>query len=170
MSAADSLAELSVLMQSYNHAGVVSQSDIRRMYDVKSHPLYKSGTWSEDQVCICTQKSVYHVCVSVRALNVVLFIYVHISEGFVFVCVCAREHQVYYDTLARLKGKEYEAGATQACLQITLKEFETYYEKVGEELDDDYFAAMIIQAWRLYKQPRGFNPNQVRHFILSSVL
>jgi hypothetical protein len=69
--------------------------------------------------------------------------------------------QVYYDALARLKGKQYEAGQTHACLSLTMEEFEEYYRNVGQDLDDEYFAAMMIQAWRLHKRPIGFMPAQV---------
>lgn len=97
--------------------GLVTQNDIRKIYQAHTHPLFKSNRWTEEQV--------------------------------------------FYDVLARLKGREYEPGYTHACLTLTIEEFEDYYAMVGADLDDDYFAAMIVQAWRLHKQPHGFTPVQV---------
>jgi len=36
------------------------------------------------------------------------------------------------------------------------QEFEEYYRIVGEDLDDEYFEAMMIQAWRIQRKNPGF--------------
>lgn len=56
------------------------------------------------------------------------------------------EEQAFLDFMARFKGSSYEPGKTQACLSLRLDEFETYYEGVGADLDDEYFEAMMIQV------------------------
>lgn len=70
------------------------------------------------------------------------------------------EEQAYLDFVARFKGSSYEPGRTQSCLSIRLDDFEGYYEGVGAELDDEYFAAMMVQAWRLHKRSGGHMPGQ----------
>merc|ERR1712216_987165 len=57
--------------------------------------------------------------------------------------------------MGRFKLGEYEKGTTQKFSSINLEEFEEYYRVVGEDLDDDYFGAMIAQAWRLQRRNPG---------------
>jgi len=65
------------------------------------------------------------------------------------------EDQVFMNVIARFKLGEYEKGTTHKFSSITLEEFEEYYRVVGEELDDEYFGAMIAQAWRLQRKNPG---------------
>mmetsp|Transcript_13652 Transcript_13652/g.34966 ORF Transcript_13652/g.34966 Transcript_13652/m.34966 type:complete len:452 (-) Transcript_13652:170-1525(-) len=69
------------------------------------------------------------------------------------------EEQAFRDVIARFKGSHYAPGETAACLDLRLEELEKYYEQVGAEVDDEYFAAMMVQAWQLPKQP-GMRPEQ----------
>mmetsp|Transcript_87831 Transcript_87831/g.128464 ORF Transcript_87831/g.128464 Transcript_87831/m.128464 type:complete len:447 (+) Transcript_87831:92-1432(+) len=65
------------------------------------------------------------------------------------------EDQVFMNVIARFKLGEYEKGTTQKFSSINLDEFEEYYRVVGEDLDDEYFGAMIAQAWRLQRRNPG---------------
>ena len=65
------------------------------------------------------------------------------------------EDQVFMNVIARFKMGEYERGTTQKFSSITLEEFEEYYRVVGEDLDDEYFGAMIAQSWRLQRRNPG---------------
>jgi hypothetical protein len=65
------------------------------------------------------------------------------------------EDQVFMNVIARFKMGEYERGTTQKFSSINLEEFEEYYRVVGEDLDDEYFGAMIVQAWRLQRRNPG---------------
>mmetsp|Transcript_14284 Transcript_14284/g.22174 ORF Transcript_14284/g.22174 Transcript_14284/m.22174 type:complete len:449 (+) Transcript_14284:54-1400(+) len=72
------------------------------------------------------------------------------------------EDQVYHDLIARLKGQHYEPGKTERYQVLTYEDFEEYYSIIGEELDDDYFAAMMISAWGLKRHlPSGQGWNDV---------
>eukprot|EP00286_Rhodomonas_abbreviata_P021984 CAMPEP_0181308928 /NCGR_PEP_ID=MMETSP1101-20121128/11741_1 /TAXON_ID=46948 /ORGANISM="Rhodomonas abbreviata, Strain Caron Lab Isolate" /LENGTH=395 /DNA_ID=CAMNT_0023415377 /DNA_START=116 /DNA_END=1300 /DNA_ORIENTATION=+ len=59
------------------------------------------------------------------------------------------EEQCLCDLLAKYKQLRYQPGMTLRLQSLSLEELEDYYRKIGETLDDDYFAAMIISAWRL---------------------
>ena len=65
------------------------------------------------------------------------------------------EEQVFMNVIARFKMGEYEPGTTHKFSSITYDEFEEYYRVVGEELDDEYFGAMMAQAWRLQRRAPG---------------
>uniref|UniRef100_A0A7S4H991 EF-hand domain-containing protein n=1 Tax=Guillardia theta TaxID=55529 RepID=A0A7S4H991_GUITH len=66
------------------------------------------------------------------------------------------EDQIYLSVLARFKGGVYEPGTTVKYQDLRLEEFEEYYRIVGEDLDDEYFEAMMIQAWRIQRKNPGF--------------
>jgi hypothetical protein len=79
------------------------------------------------------------------------------------------EDQVFRDVIARFKLGEYEKGTTHKFSSITLDEFEEYYRTVGEDLDDEYFGAMIAQAWRLQRRNpggQGWDPKVLSHLAL----
>ena len=62
------------------------------------------------------------------------------------------EEQVFMNVIARFKLGEYSKGTTQKFSSINFEEFQEYYRVVGEDLDDEYFGAMIAQAWRLQRR------------------
>eukprot|EP00961_Rhodomonas_salina_P252937 3418665-Rhodomonas_salina.1 len=63
------------------------------------------------------------------------------------------EEQCLQEVLARYKQIDYEPrkGLTIKLQTLSLEELEDYYRMIGENLDDDYFAAMMISAWRLHR-------------------
>eukprot|EP00960_Hanusia_phi_P023762 700778-Hanusia_phi.AAC.1 len=65
------------------------------------------------------------------------------------------EDQIYLSVLARFKGGVYEPGTTVKYQDLRLEEFEEYYRIVGEDLDDEYFEAMMAQAWRIQRKNPG---------------
>jgi len=64
------------------------------------------------------------------------------------------EEQCLQEVMARYKQMEYEPkkGMTLKLQSLSLEDLEDYYRRIGEDLDDDYFAAMMISAWKL-KRP-----------------
>jgi hypothetical protein len=82
------------------------------------------------------------------------------------------EEQIYRQLLSKFKGGDqtYEprAGLTERFDRLVPADFERYYERVGADIDDEYFQAMIVQAWRLegHESAQGRDPEVLERLAL----
>ncbi|KAJ1478889.1 hypothetical protein T484DRAFT_1749393 [Baffinella frigidus] len=73
------------------------------------------------------------------------------------------EDEIYRSVLSKFKGLDHvyepRMGLTEKFDRLVPADLERYYEKVGASIDDEYFEAMIVQAWRLpgHAGPQGAN-------------
>lgn len=105
--------------------GVITIEDLRGVYNVKSHPKYQNGEWTEDQVF---RKFLDN-----------------------FDSPYDKDGQVRDSATQRIRFHCRPADVPAVCsLKVTPEEFMNYYSGVSASIDTDiYFIVMMRNAWKL---------------------